>query len=343
MIKSPNPSIDFYNLSFLPIQTPYSYISYYKDGKWDEGTIQEGTSVTLHMLSTSLQYGQQAFEGMKCYRKSDGGIQFFRPYENAKRFQKSCERIMMPAIPVEKFISAICQTVIANSDYVPPYQSKATLYVRPFMIGMGSNLVLGPSKEYLFAVVTQPVGLFFKSGLTPSLFTISDYDRAAHHGTGDVKVGGNYAASFYPNSLAKKQGYTDCLYLDPLTHTKIDESGAANFFAITKESAFITPKSETILPSITKKSLIDIAKIYLHLKVIEGDIYLQDLENFTEAGTCGTAAIITPIGGIEHKGKLITFGNPSETGPVTKELYRILTGIQFGDIEGPEGWVLEVR
>lgn len=343
MIKSPNPSIDFYNLSFLPIQTPYSYISYYKDGKWDEGTIQEGTSVTLHMLSTSLQYGQQAFEGMKCYRKSDGGIQFFRPYENAKRFQKSCERIMMPAIPVEKFISAICQTVIANSDYVPPYQSKATLYVRPFMIGMGSNLVLGPSKEYLFAVVTQPVGLFFKSGLTPSLFTISDYDRAAHHGTGDVKVGGNYAASFYPNSLAKKQGYTDCLYLDPLTHTKIDESGAANFFAITKESAFITPKSETILPSITKKSLIDIAKIYLHLKVIEGDIYLKDLDNFTEAGTCGTAAIITPIGGIEHKGKLITFGTPSETGPVTKELYRILTGIQFGDIEGPEGWVLEVR
>ena len=343
MIKAPNPAIDFFNLSFLPIQTPYTYVSFYKDGKWDEGQLQNKTTISLEMLSTGLQYGQQAFEGMKCYRRKDGGIQFFRPLENARRFQHSCERIMMPAISVEKFIDAITKTVIANSDYVPPYESKATLYVRPFMIGIGSNLVLAPAKEYLFGVITQPVGLFFKSGLTPSKFIITEYDRAAYHGTGDVKVGGNYAASFYPNYLARQQGFTDCLYLDPLTHTKIDEGGAANFFAITKDNVFITPKSDTILPSITKRSLVDIAKDYLHLQVIEGDVLLSDFDQFIEAGTCGTAAIITPIGTIEYKGVLHPFGNPLEAGPITKELYRILVGIQFGDIVPKANWIYDIQ
>jgi len=343
MIKSPSKSIDFNNLSFLPVQTPFSYVSYYKDGKWDEGKVTDGTTLSLHMLSTGIQYGQQAFEGMKCYRRQDGGVQFFRPYDNAKRFQKSCQRIMMPEIPIEKFIDAICQTVVANSDYVPPYESKATLYVRPFMIGIGSNLILAPSKEYLFGVVTQPVGLFFKSGLTPSNFTVSEYDRAAAKGTGDIKVGGNYAASFYPNYLAKKDGFTDCLYLDPLTHTKIDEGGAANFFAITKDGAFVTPKSASILPSITKRALIDIARDMLKMKVIEGDVDVNQLDLYCEAGTCGTAAIITPIGGLMYQNQLHTFGNPKEAGPVTKELYRLLVGIQFGDIIAPEDWILDVK
>lgn len=343
MIKAPSPTIDFNNLSFLPVQTLYSYVSYYQDGKWDEGKITEGTQVSLHMLSTGIQYGQQAFEGMKCYRRRDGGIQFFRPYENAKRFQKSCKRIMMPEIPIEKFIDAICQTVKANSEFVPPYESKATLYVRPFMIGIGSNLILAPSKAYLFGVVTQPVGLFFKSGLTPSNFTVSEYDRAAAKGTGDIKVGGNYAASFYPNYLAKQDGFTDCLYLDPLTHTKIDEGGAANFFAITKDGTFVTPASDSILPSVTKRALIDIAKEYLKIKVKEGDILVNNLDIYSEAGTCGTAAIITPIGGLMYQNVLHTFGHPKEAGPITKELYRILVGIQFGDILAPEGWVLDVQ
>ncbi len=342
MIKQPSSSIDFFNLSFLPIQTPYTYVSYYKDGHWDEGTLQNGNQITLHMLSTGLQYGQQAFEGMKCYRRKDGGIQFFRPFDNAKRFQISCERIMMPSISIKKFIDAICQTAKANSEFVPPYESKATLYVRPFMIGIGSNLVLAPSKEYLFGVITQPVGLFFKNGLTPSKFTISEYDRAASRGTGDIKVGGNYGASLYPNHCAKSAGFTDCLYLDPLTHTKIDEGGAANFFAITNDQTFVTPKSTTILPSITKLSLLEIASTILKLKVIETDIYLTQLDDFIEAGTCGTAAIITPIGEIEAKDKTYVFGNPKEAGNVTKELYRILIGIQFGDIQKAD-WILNVE
>jgi branched-chain amino acid aminotransferase len=295
------------------------------------------------LLSTGIQYGHLAFDGMKWYRRKDGGVQFFRPHENARRFQESCRRVMMPTITIERFIDAICQTVVANSEYVPPHETKATLYVRPFMIGIGSNLVLAPSKRYLFGVITQPVGLFFKTGLTPSNFLISEYDRAAHKGTGDVKVGGNYAASFFPNDIAKSQGFTDCLYLDPLTHTKIDEGGAANFFAITKDGIFVTPKSPSILPSITKRSLLDIAKTYLNLEVVECDIYINRIDELAEAATCGTAAIITPIGGIEYRGRLVTFGETHEAGPITKKLYDLLVGIQFGDIKAPEGWILNVE
>lgn len=343
MIRQPSATIDFANLSFLPIHTNFTYIAYYQDGTWGEGSLQKGDQITLDMLSSGLQYGQQAFEGMKCYRRKDGGIQFFRPYENAKRFIESCSRIMMPALPVERFIEAICKTVEANSEFVPPYESKATLYVRPFMIGIGSNLILAPSKKYLFGVVTQPVGLFFKTGLTPANFLVSDYDRAASKGTGDVKVGGNYASSFKPNSIAKGRGFTDCLYLDPQSHAKIDESGAANFFAITKDQKFVTPKSPSILPSITKRSLLELARDYLHLKVEETDIFIDKLDHLEEAATCGTAAIITPIGCLEYQGKTHCFGNPLVVGPITEKLYKLLIGIQFGDIVAPEGWILSVK
>ncbi len=342
MIKAPSNSIDFSNLSFLPINTPYHYISYYHDGGWEEGRLEAGHTLTLDILSTGIQYGQQAFEGMKAYRRKDGGIQLFRPYENAKRFQESCKRLLMPIIPIEEFIHAIKVCIEANSEYSPPYESKATLYVRPFMLGIGTNLVLAPSKQYVWGVATMPVGLFFKTGLTPAKFLISDYDRAAAKGTGDVKVGGNYAASFRPNGVAKSRGFADCLYLDPATHTKIDEGGAANFFGITKSGVFVTPQSESILPSVTKRSLIDIAKNYLHLEVLETDIYVDRLDELQEAATCGTAAIITPIGGIEYKGVLHTFGDPQVAGKITKQLYDLLVGIQFGDIEAPEGWIENV-
>lgn len=342
MIKSPRPDIDFFNLSFHPIRTAFSYVKTYENQQWQEGKLMEGTSLHLDMLSTSLQYGQEAFEGMKCYRTKAGTLQFFRPYENAKRFQKSCERIQMPILPVDDFIEAISQCVIANSDFVPPYESKATLYVRPFMIGIGSNLVLAPSKSYLFGVVTQPVGLFFKSGITPSKFFITDYDRAAVNGTGDVKVGGNYAASFHPNALAKQKGYTDCLYLDPQTHTKIDEGGAANFFAI-RENCFVTPKSKTILPSITKDALMRIAKDRFHLDVIETDVFINKLNAYQEAATCGTAAIISPIGQIDYNEFSVTFGDGKTVGPVTKKLYDELVGIQFGDIPAFPDWILTLK
>jgi len=343
MIKAPTPLIDFSDLTFQYVRTNVNFVARYKDGRWDDGRFQTDDTIDVSVLSTGIQYGQQAFEGMKAYRTKEGHVNLFRPEENAKRFQHSCERIMMPPVPVEFFLEAVKKTVELNSEFVPPYKTKATLYVRPYMIGIGPNLVLAPSKEYLFGVVCMPVGLFFKSGLTPAKFLISDYDRAAPRGTGDVKVGGNYAASMYPNALAKKRGFADCIYLDPATHTAIDEGGAANFFGITKEGVFVTPKSASILPSITKLSLLVIAKDLLGLPVLETTIGIEDLKNLAEAATCGTAAIVTPIGSIEYEGKTYAFGDPQKVGPWTKKIYETLVGIQFGDVVAPQGWITTLK
>ncbi|MDP2426028.1 MAG: branched-chain amino acid aminotransferase [Candidatus Izemoplasmatales bacterium] len=343
MIKQPTPLIDFTNLTYHYVRTNVNYVSYYKDGLWDEGQLQAEDSLRINILSTTFHYGQQAFEGMKAYRTKEGKIQLFRPYENAVRFQKSCQRIMMPPVSVEQFMDAVIRVVEQNSEFVPPYETQATLYIRPYMIGVGPNLVLAPSKEYIFGVVVMPVGLFFKSGLTPADFLVSEFDRAAPHGTGAVKIGGNYAASMYPNYIAKSQGFTDCIYLDPATHTRIDEGGAANFFAIRKDGVFVSPKSSSILPSITKLSLLDIAKNYLHLEVLETEIYIEDLTLFDEAATCGTAAIITPIGSLTHHDTVYHFGTKGQVGHVTKRLYEVLTGIQFGDITPPHNWILSIE
>jgi len=343
MIRAPHPNVDFSNLSFNPVKTNGIYVSYYHDGAWDEGRMQAEDSITVHALSTGVNYGQQAFEGMKAYRRQDGGVQFFRPFENARRFQRSCQRLMMPEVSIEKFIEAISRSVVYNSEYVPPYETKATLYVRPFILGIGPNLILAPSKDYLFGVVTMPVGLLFKSGLVPIEFVTTEFDRAAANGTGTVKVGGNYAASMYPNALAKSQGFADCLYLDPLTHTKIDEGGAANFFAVTPEGVFVTPKSTSILPSVTKLSLLYLARERLGMKIEEREIFVDRLAGFAEAGTCGTAAIITPISAITHQGVRHAFPYEKTAGPWTKKLYDLLIGIQFGDIAAPEGWMLSVN
>ncbi|AOY75253.1 branched-chain amino acid aminotransferase [Clostridium formicaceticum] len=338
-----NVDIDWSKLAFNYIKTDLRYISRWKDGQWDEGKLVEDNQLTISEASTALHYGQQCFEGLKAYSTKDGGIQLFRPDENAKRMNSSCRRVLMPEVPVEKFIDACVQVVKANAAYVPPYGTGATLYLRPFVIGVGDNVGVKPAPEYIFCVFCVPVGPYFKGGLAPVNFIVSEYDRAAPYGTGGAKVGGNYAASLYPHEIAVEKGFADCIYLDPATHTKIEEVGAANFFGITKDNKFITPKSPSILPSITKYSLMHIAKEYLDMEVEERDVLVDALDEFKEAGACGTAAVITPIGGIQYKEKLHVFHSETEVGPVTKKLYDTLYGIQFGDVQSPEGWIVKVK
>ena len=336
-------NIDWNNLGFSYIKTDFRYISTWKNGNWDEGHFTEDNMLSISEASCALHYGQQCFEGLKAYRTKNGDIQLFRPNRNASRLNDSLNKLLMPEIPEEKFIDACMQVVKANEHYVPPYGTGGTLYLRPFVIGVGDNIGVKPAPEYIFCVFCLPVGAYFKGGMTPCNFMIADYDRAAPHGTGGQKVGGNYAASMQPHKIAADRGFADCIYLDPATRTCIEEVGAANFFGITKNNEFVTPKSPSVLPSITKYSLMEIAEKYLNMPVYERKVPIDSLDEFKEAGACGTAAVITPIGGIEYKEKLHVFYSETEVGPITKELYRILCGIQFGDIEGPEGWIYKVK
>lgn len=335
-------NLDFKNLGFEYTKTNCSYISYFKDGKWDEGKLVEDDTITISLTSPALHYAQQGFEGMKAYRWKDGSVHMFRIDENAKRLQSTCRRLLMPEISVEKFINAVRMVVKANEEFVPPYGTNATLYIRPFIFGVGNNLGLRSAKEFIFSIVVTPVGPYFKGGLTPVNFMVTSEDRAAPNGTGAVKVGGNYAASLHSNKLAKDLGFADCIYLDPATHTKIEEVGAANFFAITKNGEFVTPISPSILPSITKRSLLVIAKDYLNIPAFERDIYIDHLEDYTEAGACGTAAVISPIGGILYNDNFHVFYSETEVGPVTKKLYDTIIKIQFGDLEAPKNWIFDL-
>ena len=336
-------NIDWNNLGFSYIKTDFRYISTWKNGSWDEGHLTEDNMLSISEASCALHYGQQCFEGLKAYRTKNGDIQLFRPNRNASRLNDSLNKLLMPEIPEEKFIDACMQVVKANEHYVPPYGTGGTLYLRPFVIGVGDNIGVKPAPEYIFCVFCVPVGAYFKNGMEPCNFMIADYDRAAPHGTGGQKVGGNYAASMQPHKIAADRGFADCIYLDPATRTCIEEVGAANFFGITKNNEFVTPKSPSVLPSITKYSLMEIAEKYLNMPVYERKVPIDSLDEFKEAGACGTAAVITPIGGIEYKGELHVFYSETEVGPITKELYRILCGIQFGDIEAPEGWIYKVK
>ncbi len=329
-------------LGFDYIKTDLRYISVWENGSWDEGKLTEDNTLHISEASTALHYGQQCFEGLKAYRGKDGKIRLFRPDMNAARMKLSCERVLMPEVSEEKFIDACFQVVKANEKWVPPYGTGATLYIRPFVIGVGENIGVKPAPKYIFSVFCVPVGPYFKGGLTPVNFSVTGMDRAAPYGTGQAKVGGNYAASMLPHKEAAEEGYADCIYLDPATHTNIEEVGAANFFGLTANNEFITPKSSSILKSITKLSLIDLAK-ELGMTVIERDVPISSLDDFIEAGACGTAAVITPIGGIAYKGDLHVFHSETETGPLTRKLYDTLCGIQFGDIEGPEGWMYVVE
>ncbi|QEH18239.1 branched-chain amino acid aminotransferase [Histophilus somni] len=338
-----NKNIDWENLGFSYIKTDYRYIAYWKNGAWSKGELIQDNVLHISEGSTALHYGQQCFEGLKAYRCKDGSINLFRPEQNALRMQKSCQRLLMPEIPVEMFVDACKQVVKANADWLGPYGSGATLYLRPFLIGVGDNIGVSPAPEYIFSIFCCPVGAYFKGGMKPTNFIVSDYDRAAPQGTGATKVGGNYAASLYPGKMAKTRHFADCIYLDPTTHKKIEEVGSANFFGITKDNKFITPLSPSILPSITKYSLLYLAKERLGMEVIEGDVYIDQLDQFKEAGACGTAAVITPIGGIQYGDHFHVFYSETDVGEITTKLYNELVGIQFGDVDAPEGWIVKVE
>lgn len=333
-------NLDWSSLGFGYIKTDFRYVSRFKDGKWDDGALVEDNKLYIEECATSLHYGQQCFEGLKAYTTKDGTVQLFRPDRNALRMNDSGKRLMMAQVPVEKFIDACIQVVNANLKWVPPYGSGATLYLRPMLIGVGESIGVKPAPEYMFVVFATPVGAYFKGGMKPVNFVTTDFDRAAPNGTGAAKVGGNYAASLQPHHDAVAQGFADCIYLDATTHTNIEEVGAANFFGITKDNKFVTPVSPSILPSITKYSLMEVAKDYLGMEVCERDVSIDALDEFAEAGACGTAAVISPIGGISHKGHMHVFHSETEVGPVTKKLYETLTGIQFGDVKAPEGWIV---
>jgi branched-chain amino acid aminotransferase len=336
--------IDWSNLGFGYIKTDYRYVSYFKDGKWDEGAIITDDKIQMSECAGVLQYSQNCFEGLKAYETKDGDIVTFRPDLNAERLQQSAARLEMPILPVEQFIDGVKKVVAANADFVPPYGTGATLYLRPFMFG--SNPVIGvkPAEEYEFRIFTTPVGPYFKGGAKPIKIKVSDFDRAAPRGTGSIKAGLNYAMSLHAIVTAHKEGFAENLYLDPATRTYIEETGGANIILIDKEGNLVVPKSDSILPSITRRSLVYVAKNYLGLKVEERKVALSELSDFAEMGLCGTAAVISPVGSVNDHGKEILIPSGMEKmGPVLQKLYDTLTGIQMGRIEAPEGWIVKIN
>lgn len=333
-------NLDWANIGFGYHKTDQRFVSNYKAGAWDNGTLTSDDMVTISECACVLQYAQTVFEGMKAYTTEDGRIVTFRPDLNAQRMEDSCKRLQMPVYPKDKFVEDITQVVQANEAYVPPFGSGATLYIRPFMFG--SNAVIGvkPADEYQFRVFTTPVGPYFKGGVKPITIRVSDYDRAAPHGTGHIKAGLNYAMSLYAIVDAHNQGYDENMYLDAATRTKVEETGGANFLFVTKDNKVITPKSDSILPSITRRSLMYVAKEYLGLQTEEREVDVEELKDFAECGLCGTAAVISPVGKIvNHNQEILLPSGMNEMGPITKKLYDTLTGIQMGQIEAPKGWI----
>ena len=333
-------NIDWSSLGFGYIKTDKRFVANYKDGAWDNGTLTEDDKVVINECAGVLQYAQTCFEGLKAYTTEDGHIVMFRPDLNAARMKDSCERLEMPVYPEDKWVEAVAKTVEANAAWVPPFGSGATLYVRPYMFG--SNPVIGvkPADEYQFRILTTPVGPYFKGGAKPITIKVSDFDRAAPHGTGHIKAGLNYAMSLHAIVTAHKEGFDENMYLDAATRTKVEETGGANFIFVTKDGKVVTPKSNSILPSITRRSLMVVAKDILGLEAEEREVYFDEVKDFAECGLCGTAAVISPVGKINDHGKEICFPSGMEKmGPVIQKLYDTLTGIQMGRIEGPEGWL----
>ena len=336
--------IDWSNLGFGYVKTDKRFVANYKDGAWDNGVITDDDKVVISECAGVLQYSQSCFEGMKAYTTEQGHTVIFRPDMNASRMADSCRRLEMPVFPEDKFVEAIAETVRANEDWVPPYGSGASLYIRPYMFG--SNPVIGvkPADEYQFRVFTTPVGPYFKGGAKPLTIKVSDFDRAAPHGTGHIKAGLNYAMSLHAIVTAHKEGYAENMYLDPATRTKVEETGGANFLFVTKDGTVVTPKSSSILPSITRRSLVYVAKEILGLKVEEREVTLEEVKDFAECGLCGTAAVISPVGKIVDHGKEICMPSGMEKmGPTIQKLYDTLTGIQMGKLEAPKGWIYTVE
>lgn len=336
-------NIDWANLGFGYIHTDYRFVSNFKNGAWDEGVLTEDANVVISECAGVLQYAQTIFEGMKAYTTADGRIVTFRPDLNGERMEQSAARLEMPVFPKDKFVAAVLKTIKANEAYVPPYGSGATLYVRPYMFGSSPVIGVKPAEEYQFRVFTTPVGPYFKGGVKPITIRISDFDRAAPKGTGHIKAGLNYAMSLHAIVDAHNQGFDENMYLDAGTRTKVEETGGANFLFVTQDGKVVTPKSNSILPSITRRSLMQVAREYLGLETEEREVHVEELESFAECGLCGTAAVISPVGKVVDHGKEICFASGmTEMGPVTKKLYDTLTGIQMGTIKAPEGWVVEV-
>ena len=333
-------NLDRSSLGFGYIQTDKRYVSNYKNGSWDEGTLTSDATITINECAGVLQYAQTVFEGMKAYTTEKGQIVVFRPDLNAERMVNSAKRLEMPPFPQDRFVDAVKQVVKANEGYVPPYGSGATLYIRPYMFGSDAVIGVKPANEYQFRIFCTPVGPYFKGGAKPITIRVSDYDRAAPNGTGHIKAGLNYAMSLHAIVEAHEQGYAENMYLDSATRTKVEETGGANFLFVTKDGKVVTPKSSTILPSITRRSLVYVAKEYLGLEVEERPVYFDEVKDFAECGLCGTAAVISPVGKIVDHGKEICLpSGMDEMGPVTKKLYETLTGIQMGRIEAPKGWI----
>ena len=335
--------LDWSNLGFGYVKTDKRYVSNFKNGAWDEGTLTDDANIVLNECAGVFQYAQTVFEGLKAYTTEDGHIVTFRPDLNASRLADSARRLEMPVFPEARFVDAVQKVVEANAAYVPPYGSGATLYIRPYM--MGTNPVIGvkPADEYQFRMFCTPVGPYFKGGAKPITIRVSDYDRAAPCGTGNIKAGLNYAMSLHAIVTAHADGFDENMYLDPKTRTKVEETGGANFIFVTKDNKLVTPKSDSILPSITRRSLVYVAEHYLGMKVEHREVYFDEVKDFAEAGLCGTAAVISPIGKIVDHGKEILIpSGMEEMGPVTKKLYDTLTGIQMGRIEAPEGWIKRI-
>lgn len=334
-------NMDWSSLGFGYVKTDWRYVANFKGGKWDDGALTDEATITMSECAGVLQYAQTCFEGLKAYTTKDGKIVCFRPDLNAERMVSSCEKLKMPVFPEERFVEAVRKVVEANKEWVPPYGSGASLYLRPFMFGYDAVIGVKPANEYQFRIFATPVGPYFKGGVKPLTVRISDLDRAAPRGTGHVKAGLNYAMSLYNIVDAHEQGYDENIYPDSATRTYIEETGGANIIFVTKDGTVVTPKSDTILPSITRRSLLYVAEHILGMKVEQRRVRVDEIADFAECGLCGTAAVISPVGKIVDHGREIVYGM-EDMGPVTKKLYDTLRGIQMGEIKAPENWIMEI-
>ena len=335
--------LDWGNLGFAYQPTDYSYVSNYKDGAWDEGALTADHSLRLSECAGIFHYCQEVFEGLKAYTAQNGDIVCFRPDQNAERMYNSAQRLVMPPFPRERFIEAVEQVVRANAAWVPPFGSGATLYIRPFMIATGNVIGVRPADKYQFRILVTPVGPYYSGGVKPVKLQVSKYDRAAPHGTGNIKAGLNYAMSLLPSVEAHAKGYADNLFLDPKTRSFIEESGGANILFVRKDGTLVVPQSHTdsILPSVTRRSLVDVAKKMLGMTIKQRPVTFEEIDQFVECGMCGTAAVISPVGEIDADDRQIVYGM-EHVGPVMRELRETLTGIQVGEIADQFGWVHKI-
>ncbi len=336
---------DWSKLDFSYKYIPYRFHAHWKDGAWDKGELVTENKLVIDEGAVCLHYGQEIFEGLKAQRSRDGRIWLFRPRENARRMNDSARRLMMPDIPEEFFLYAVKEALLANEEFIPPFGTGASMYVRPFMLGVGENLGVKPANEYLFVIFVTPVGPYFKTGFKPiSLKVETHFDRAAALGVGQAKAGGNYSASLLPLKIAKDEGFSEVVYLDSVRHKYFEETGASNVFFVFKDDVIATPKSESILNSITRRSVMTVAREDFGYTVEERQVSVDEIKNFLEAGACGTAAVVTPIGCMGYNGKMYKFyADGKQPGPITTKLYTHLTGLQVGDVEDTRGWLEEVK